>query len=671
MKEVNSSDLRINHDHPPIEDKTQTPLTESGSSSARNRIIGLTLLVALFAAFWVYGWAGEIALVQITTQPNNVTSQVIYGKLLILSGVFTVIGFGLLLAYFKQMGAVALLLSLFVVSFTIITSPLVSKFWFNVFLSDFIGKTFTTDNPDRFFLQSFGGLTIFLDLYNLKVAFANCISQLVMLLGVFGRVSMAQVVFNTILYNITWNLCHFLCALLQTNGPDTRIFDDYQISNVYLFAACYSLAVALLLPSHSRKTLPHSSSSIILALTGTFFVFMSFCVTSTLFPLKFTPGQVEYARSYIWQEGFISVFFALSASVIFSCAGSALFGGRIDVRDCVFGTITGGIIYGAVAGTSVNVGAAIASGLFAGLFSSLSYRFIYKRINASTLYDSYGVINILMVSFFGTFAIAPVILIAYYNLYWVLTTLEVSNFDKVGLPLINSSVAGWVLIYVGISMGIGIVAGLIAGLFLRLIGSSVKAHNHEFFTLDYGLTPRNAEAFYEELPITTRFDKALRVLTNQKVEKRAILSLIEVTEGKREGGKLVSSRRETIDVQLSSGVTETELEAVAADLKRHKLTANVYRGEGEIRPRDYAPPEDDQKFKTFYYLFKSKKIEEGLIGTSLTDYVVETSERSVAGVVERRVAIKASFDRRDNGVEYLNFLKGEYDGLSLQTNIKS
>lgn len=451
----------------------------------------MTLLLALFAAFWVYGWAGEVALVQVNTQPNNVTSQVIYGKLLILSGVFTVIGFGLLLAYFKHMGAVALLLSLFVVSFTVIASPLVSKLWFNVFISDFIGKTFSTDNPNRFFLQSFGGLTIYIDLYNLKVAFANSISQLVMLLGVFGRLSMAQVVFNTILYNISWNLCHFLCAFLHTQGPDTRIFDDYQISNVYLFAACYSLVLALLLPNHSRKTLPHSSTSIILALAGSFFVFMSFCVTSTLFPLKFTPAQAEYARSYIWQEGFISVFFALSGSVIFSCAGSALFGGRIDVRDCVFGTITGGIIYGAVAGTSVNVGAAIASGLFAGLFSSLCYRFILRRINANKVYDSYGAINILMVSLFGTFAIAPVILIAYYNLDWILTTLEVSNLDKVGLPLVNSSIVGWVLIYVGISMAIGIVAGVIAGLFLRLIGTPVSAHNHEFFTLDYGLTPNH------------------------------------------------------------------------------------------------------------------------------------------------------------------------------------
>lgn len=102
------------------------------------------------------------------------------------------------------------------------------------------------------------------------------------------------------------------------------------------------------------------------------------------------------------------------------------------------------------------------------------------------------------------------------------------------------------------------------------------------------------------------------------------------------------------------------------------MPANVYKGEGEIRPhKDHTNSEDERKFKTFYFLFKSKKIEQALVPTSLTDYTVETNERSVAGSIERRATIKANFDKRDTGVEYLNFLKGEYDGLSLQTNIMS
>nr|BAK02534.1 predicted protein [Hordeum vulgare subsp. vulgare] len=399
------------------------------------------------------------------------------------------------------MSASAFLISLFVVSFTLIISPFISKFWFNVFLSDFKGNTFSAvTTPDRFLKYSFGGMDVFLDFYNLKVGMVNSISQLVMLLGVFGRLNAIQIVLNTIIYNITWNLCHFLCANLQLQGPDSRIFDDYQISNVYLFASCYSLILLLILKS-PRISMKADIQSSVVALLGTFFVFLSFCATSTLFPLKFTPGQAEYARSYIWQEGFLNIFFALVGSVIFSCVGSIVLGGftegskalegKIGLRECVFGTITGGIIYGPVAGTAVNIGAAIASGLFSGLLSSIIYRFVVNKINSSELRDSYGVTNTLSVSFMATFCISPSILIAYFNRDWILPTLEVSNFDKVGLPLINASIAGWVIAYVGISMGIGLVSGAAAGGILFFFKSVSRGHDQDFFNMQYGLTSSN------------------------------------------------------------------------------------------------------------------------------------------------------------------------------------
>ena len=99
----------------------------------------------------------------------------------------------------------------------------------------------------------------------------------------------------------------------------------------------------------------------------------------------------------------------------------------------------------------------------------------------------------LLISLIGTFGIASIVLIAYYDRHWILTTLEVSNFDKVGLPLINSSIAGWVLIYVGISVGIGAVSGLIIALLLHIIRnrSIYGLYNYDLFTLQYGLTQGN------------------------------------------------------------------------------------------------------------------------------------------------------------------------------------
>ena len=74
---------------------------------------------------------------------------------------------------------------------------------------------------------------------------ANAISQLVCYLIIYGKLNLGQITINTIIYNISWNLNHFLCILILRQSPDQRIFDDYQISNVYLFAAVYGVFFVL------------------------------------------------------------------------------------------------------------------------------------------------------------------------------------------------------------------------------------------------------------------------------------------------------------------------------------------------------------------------------------------------------------------------------------------
>ena len=150
--------------------------------------------------------------------------------------------------YYKNT-ATAIFTSLFVVSFTILLSPLIQKFWFNVFLSDFVGREFVDNrSPNRFLYFSLGGKIINLDFYYLRTALANSISQLVCYLIVFGKLNLKQITVNTILYNIAWNLNHFLCIFVQSHSNDLRIFDDYQISNVYLFATCYGLMLTVINP---------------------------------------------------------------------------------------------------------------------------------------------------------------------------------------------------------------------------------------------------------------------------------------------------------------------------------------------------------------------------------------------------------------------------------------
>jgi hypothetical protein len=66
--------------------------------------------------------------------------QTIYANLFVITALFVVIGFGMVFIYFKKTTQTAMFLSLFTVSFTIIGSPILQKFWYNVFLSNFGGQ---------------------------------------------------------------------------------------------------------------------------------------------------------------------------------------------------------------------------------------------------------------------------------------------------------------------------------------------------------------------------------------------------------------------------------------------------------------------------------------------------------------------------------------------------
>lgn len=189
--------------------------------------------------------------------------------------------------------------------------------------------------------------------------------------------------FYSILYNFAWNLCHFITVLLQIHSPETRVVDDYQISNVYLFAAIFSFTANIFLKtSPASKNRDCSHNSRILALAGSFFIFISFCTTTTFLPIKFTPAQAEYARSYIWQEAFLALFFAMSSSVLASSALTVLFTGKTGVWEIILGIICGGIVFGPIAGTAVNIGAAITCGIISGIIVSIYSWKIQSKINS-------------------------------------------------------------------------------------------------------------------------------------------------------------------------------------------------------------------------------------------------------------------------------------------------
>lgn len=197
--------------------------------------------------FWIYGWASEYHVVSSDSLPVNTTTQPLYAGLLILTAIFTVIGFGLLLMYFKKTSESAIFSSLFIVSFTIIISPIFHKYWYNVLITDFSGTIIKNNDTHYLLNQSMGGTNILLDLYNIKFSLITSISQLVVLLALLNKLSPIQLVAFSFLYNFTWSLNHYLLFNIQNKSPELRLFDDYSISSVYLFAAGFGFVTMLLL----------------------------------------------------------------------------------------------------------------------------------------------------------------------------------------------------------------------------------------------------------------------------------------------------------------------------------------------------------------------------------------------------------------------------------------
>ncbi len=156
----------------------------------------------------------------------------------------------------------------------------------------------------------------------------------------------------------------------------------------------------------------------------------------------------------------MNILFALCASVFTNMFLTVIYKGRIGLRAVQFGMIGGAILAGPVAGTLDNIGAFMAMGTFAGIISALYFTYIHPKLNKTRVSDVYGALFIFIISFLGTFFVAPLVMIGMIQ-NDVYSNLLMNAF------VTNSDNAGWILIYVGISVGIALASGLVIGLLLR------------------------------------------------------------------------------------------------------------------------------------------------------------------------------------------------------------
>lgn len=171
----------------------------------------------------------------------------------ILTNALAVLGFGLLLVYFKYTIKQTLIVALVVCSVNAQLGPLIQQFWYNVFINGFYAShgiptakdtpyALITDTP----VQNINSVTLGF----VRISTYTSISLLVALSSVIGKIGLLNTFIASILFNIGWNLNYYLNYMIYFQQAQNTytfwIMDDFQGSRVFMFGAGFGLAMLLI-----------------------------------------------------------------------------------------------------------------------------------------------------------------------------------------------------------------------------------------------------------------------------------------------------------------------------------------------------------------------------------------------------------------------------------------
>ena len=214
---------------------------------------------------------------------------------------------------------------------------------------------------------------------------------------------------------------------------------------------------------------------------GTGFIFATFFFSANKF----------FAFSYYGQNiSLFAIMFGMIGSVIGTYIGSGFFG-RVGFKECIVGTITGGVVMSASAPLVFSVGIMILIGLVTGFLSGIYMRTINRKINKNNVNDSMGLFGpFLMSSVGGSLLILPCMMVFYEFKGQTLP----GGFNA---PSITRDLVGWQLVYVGISAGIGLGSGILAGIVSFCCQNSLfVGSSQRYFSSDTGLFVQPPDDLY-------------------------------------------------------------------------------------------------------------------------------------------------------------------------------
>lgn len=209
----------------------------------------------------------------------------------------------------------------------------------------------------------------------------------------------------------------------------------------------------------------------------------------------FALSSIFFVNSDLTNVNFtiLTVFFALSASILMSIAMSCIIYGAVWLKDLVLSIFSGVIQISIIIKLIVHPFVAIAIGGFAGLVSPILMYFIDRRMNKNTLRDTKGLFAFYFLNaFLAIFLVAPIIIYSYNA-----ETTPTEDWNE-----------GHVMIFGAISLGVGLVLGIIAGLFGIPFKDTILLNDLHFFG-------------HEFEPIVKRMDRKKEEKTSEKHLNRA------------------------------------------------------------------------------------------------------------------------------------------------------
>jgi hypothetical protein len=371
-------------------------------------------------------------------------------------GLFAV-GLGLMLSYFGRGTALGLGTMIFAIAINIQLSPLLQKFWFNVFVGEFNRQTATPNADFTIAFQELNG--VFINTIIERGAIAMTISYLISCLATIGRMDLFDTFISLIVYNIMWPIPYYCnLRLYYKDLPSPQnVFDDFGLTFIYTFAGFFGLIYSIFLNRRydqtKANTIP-SKESAILSIFGTTIVFCVIPSTALIQPISNSVSIL----STRFNVGVLNVFYSEIAGIISCLTFSMLFGKlkRINIASIIISVLCGPAIVGQWATLEVNISACLTVGAFGGLVAALWTQVFHPMINSKKIEDALSLIGgVLLPSLFGGVAAAPAIYAIYYDTARVTTTGLMNTRDYVRYQFI----------FYFITVGAAIVCGIFTGIF--------------------------------------------------------------------------------------------------------------------------------------------------------------------------------------------------------------